>query len=492
MVWPSPHELEQQYNDEGVYCVRFWRNHKSYLVVVDDFIPCNHNGKPAFASFTGTASRFEIWSMLVEKAYAKLYGGYDMIVGGQELFCLQDLYGGLPSSYPYVFSLKRGNLIGLTNTTNHSVAMPLGLKAGHAYGLVKIAQLQIQGQLETVVQLRNVWSDASSDAAAAAGGVPWARGGADWKQCSLHQKQRVGYQLADDGTVWLTLATCLALFSTVLESRNVYQFPSVDPRNVDAVPLYVHVIANATDVVVHLEQPCRRANMQADYPCFVAPVVAAHAVVGRRKLDVAKDVIATGTFVSNRSCLVELSLPSEGTYAVIPATYAPFESAFQVVVASPVPLAVGFVSDDDIPVCSVCRQPLKGSYRTYTSPDGVVAEHVCQGRCADEYRSMHAPVCVDCRERIEVVAGRFSGRLFTLEDGTSCHAECMDNYRIRHADSCVHCHDAIVQIKVHAECMEAYQLSIAKKCHECGLAIVKGGRFDGRFYQLSGSDNQVL
>ncbi|RQM20357.1 hypothetical protein B5M09_003936 [Aphanomyces astaci] len=305
--------------------------------------------------------------MLVEKAYAKLYGGYDMIVGGQELFCLQDLYGGLPSSYPYVFSLKRGNLIGLTNTTNHSVAMPLGLKAGHAYGLVKIAQLQVQGQLETVVQLRNVWSDASSDAAAA--GVPWARGGADWKQCSLHQKQRVGYQLADDGT-----------------------------------------------------QPCRRANMQADYPCFVAPVVAAHAVVGRRKLDVAKDVIATGTFVSNRSCLVELSLPSEGTYAVIPATYAPFESAFQVVVVSPVPLAVGFVSDDDIPVCSVCRQPLKGSYRTYTSPYELV----------------------------------------------------------------------ILVRTLHAECMEAYQLSIAKKCHECGLAIVKGGRFDGRFYQLSGSENQVL
>ncbi|ETV71659.1 hypothetical protein, variant 1 [Aphanomyces astaci] len=423
MVWPSPHELEQQYNDEGVYCVRFWRNHKSYLVVVDDYIPCNHNGKPAFASFTGTASRFEIWSMLVEKAYAKLYGGYDMIVGGQELFCLQDLYGGLPSSYPtsnlqanasarLSQSLKRGNLIGLTNTTNHSVAMPLGLKAGHAYGLVKIAQLQVQGQLETVVQLRNVWSDASSDAAAA--GVPWARGGADWKQCSLHQKQRVGYQLADDGTVWLTLATCLALFSTVLESRNVYQFPSVDPRDVDAVPLYVHVIASgwkgvtcggreaihlnpqfqfttadATDVVVHVEQPCRRANMQADYPCFVAPVVAAHAVVGRRKLDVAKDVIATGTFVSNRSCLVELSLPSEGTYAVIPATYAPFESAFQVVVVSPVPLAVGFVSDDDIPVCSVCRQPLKGSYRTYTSPyELVILVRTCASSARNGWMAM--------------------------------------------------------------------------------------------------------
>ncbi|RHZ32883.1 hypothetical protein DYB37_012823 [Aphanomyces astaci] len=289
--------------------------------------------------------------MLVEKAYAKLYGGYDMIVGGQELFCLQDLYGGLPSSYPYVFSLKRGNLIGLTNTTNHSVAMPLGLKAGHAYGLVKIVQLQVQGQLETVVQLRNVWSDASSDAVAAAAGVPWARGGADWKQCSLHQKQRVGYQLANDGTVWLTLATCLALFSTVLESRNVYQFPSVDPRD----------------------------------------------------LDVAKDVIATGTFVSNRSCLVELSLPSEGTYAVIPATYAPFESAFQVVVASPVPLAVGFVSDDDIPV---------------------------HFECWEAFQASAAPKCRHCREPILKIEPKFDGRFYDLNDGSGkVHFECWDAFR---------------------------------------------------------------
>ncbi|ETW01503.1 hypothetical protein H310_06168 [Aphanomyces invadans] len=544
MAWPAPHELEQQYNDEGVYCVRFWRNHKSYLVVVDDYIPCGHNGKPVFASFTGSISRFEIWSMIVEKAYAKLYGGYDVIVGGQDVFALQDLFGGLPSSFPTTElggtddnaaftrlsqALQRGNLVGFINTGHHTTTMPLGLKSGHTYGLVKLVQVLAQGRLHTVVQLRNVWADVS-DPASMAGGVPWARGGAEWKQCSLDQKQRAGYQLADDGTVWLDLPTVVASFSTVLESKNVYQFPSTVPSEIDTVPLFVHVISSAwkgltcggreaihlnpqfqftcaesTALLVHLEQPCRRVNMQADYPCYVSPVVVGHADVGHRKLDIAKDVIATGTFVSNRSCLVEVPLRSAGTIAIVPATYVPFETTFQLVVVSTLPLAIGFVSDHDIPVCCVCRHPLQGSYRTYTSSNGV-AEHVCQGACADQYRSAHAPVCVECHERIEVVAGRFSGRLFALPDGTSCHAECMDSYRMRHAESCAHCHYAIVKIegkfdgkffalddgkKVHAECMEAYQVSIAKPCRHCGLPIVKGGRFDGRFYQLAASEDQV-
>ncbi|KAF0709618.1 Aste57867_5843 [Aphanomyces stellatus] len=580
-AWPAPHELEQQYNDEGVYCVRFWRNHKSYLVVVDDYIPCSTNGKPVFASFTGSISRFEIWSMLVEKAYAKLHGGYDAIVGGQDIFCLQDLFGGLPSSFPCVFnlcvvqcafdvlsvdrvtdlgaganeqaavarltqSLRRGNLIGLNNS-NHTVAMPLGLKSGHTYGLVKLVQLTVHGQVQTLVQLRNTWADAVAPVDAAA--MPWARGGSDWKQCSLDQKQRVGYQLADDGTVWMSLTTCLAFFTTIFESKNVYQFPSTVAGEIDAVPLYVHVVASewkgltcggreavhlnpqfqfttggattmmplessranaveTTGLLVHLEQPCRRTNMQLDYPCFVAPVVVGHATIGQRKLDIAKDVMATGTFISNRSCLVDVvGGAPPGTFAVIPATYAPFPSTFQLVVVSTLPLVIGFVSDQDIPVCCVCRNALKGTYRTYTSSDGTTADHVCQGACADQYRSMHAPVCVECRERIEVVAGRFSGKMFTLDDGTSCHAECMDNYRMRNAESCVHCQYAIVKIegkfdgkyfalddgakKVHAECMEAYQLSIAKKCKHCGDAIVKGGRFDGRFYQLADSVDQV-
>ncbi|CAK4656913.1 hypothetical protein LEN26_015142 [Aphanomyces euteiches] len=543
-AWPAPYELEQQYNDEGVYCVRLWRNHKSYLVIVDDYIPCSTNGKPVFASFTGSVSRFEIWSMLVEKAYAKLYGGYDAIVGGQDVFCLQDLFGGLPSSFPVSDiagngdettaynrlkqSLQRGNLLGLTNY-NHAVNVPLGLKAGHTYGVVKVVQVRAQGQLHTLVQLCNTWADAITSPTDFAS-VPWAKGSSEWKEWSLNQKNQVGYQQADDGTVWLPLSACLAFFSTVLESKNVYQFPSIVPGELDTIPLYLHIITSewkgltcggreaihlnpqfqfttgdTTNLLIHLEQPCRRINMQLDYPCYVSPVVVAHGAIGQRKLDIAKDVVATGTFISNRSCLLEVGNAVSDTYVVIPATYAPYQSTFQLVVASTLPLAIGFISDQDIPVCCVCKNPLQGTYRTYTSPDGV-AENVCKGACSDQYRSMHAPVCVECGERVEVVAGLFSGRMYTLDDGTSCHAECMDSYRMRNAESCAHCQYAIVKIegkfdgkyfaldsgaKVHAECMESYQLSIAKKCRHCGLAIIKGGRFDGRFYQLANSEDQV-
>ena len=54
---------EQVYNWEGVYAVRFWRGGKFRVVMIDDFIPCNENGKPAFASSAAVDGKVEIWTM---------------------------------------------------------------------------------------------------------------------------------------------------------------------------------------------------------------------------------------------------------------------------------------------------------------------------------------------------------------------------------------------------------------------------------------------
>jgi len=162
-------ENEQQYNEEGIYCVRFWRNNRSILVIVDDYIPCSQYGKPIFGSFTGSDSRFEIWSMLVEKAFAKLHGGYDAIVGGQEAYCLQDLYGGIPSSFKMQDcqnessawdrisqALEIGNLLGACNDTVDT-EMPEGLRKAHTYGIIKLAEIEFQGSIVRLVHLRNSW-----------------------------------------------------------------------------------------------------------------------------------------------------------------------------------------------------------------------------------------------------------------------------------------------------------------------------------------------
>jgi len=63
--------------------------------VVDDFMPFNKMGSPLF---TRGGDKNELWSMLLEKAYAKIHGGYDFIIGGDIEYALRDLTGGIASA----------------------------------------------------------------------------------------------------------------------------------------------------------------------------------------------------------------------------------------------------------------------------------------------------------------------------------------------------------------------------------------------------------
>ncbi len=47
-------------------------------VVVDDFVPVDRYGEPLFAK---PAAGREVWVMILEKCWAKLYGSYEAIVG---------------------------------------------------------------------------------------------------------------------------------------------------------------------------------------------------------------------------------------------------------------------------------------------------------------------------------------------------------------------------------------------------------------------------
>ncbi len=48
-------------------------------VVIDDFFPVNQRGDPLFAK---PAGKREIWVMVLQKIWAKLFGSYANIVGG--------------------------------------------------------------------------------------------------------------------------------------------------------------------------------------------------------------------------------------------------------------------------------------------------------------------------------------------------------------------------------------------------------------------------
>ncbi|KAG6574594.1 calpain-like protein [Phytophthora cinnamomi] len=542
---------EQQYNEEGVYAVRFWRNNRSRVVVVDDYIPCSQYGKPVFGSFTGSNGKFEIWSLLVEKAYAKLHGGYEAVVGGQEGYCLQDLYGGVPARYKLQekcpseevawqtisSALQAGSLLGCSNE-DMAAELPTGLRKTDTYGIMKLVELDYQGEPTRLVQLRNSWGIGTHQQPEKWKGS-WSNEDPKWHTFSRMQKVECGFQFREDHTYWMDFSAFYCFFTTVIESRNLYNFRSLpDGIGNPVTPnLSIHIVsgewngitsggrdamhlnpqvqlfspaANGCNLIVHLEQPSRRMKMETEYTSYIAPVVVKNGERQQRKIDLSQDVVATGTFISNRSCVLEIPLmPAEGgkPFVIIPATYdghLPYQLGFSMTLFTSKPTAVVPVSDTgSLPVCCICQKALSGTFRTFTHEQNGQrkVDRVCQGACVDAYRERNTPVCVDCHQRIEVVDGRFSGRMFTLPDGSSVHAECIDAYQIRTSEKCIHCGHAIAAIpgqfdgkyyqvnggKCHGECMEAYQMATAQRCVHCSEPVIKiAGRFDGRFYKIEG------
>jgi calpain-15 len=75
-------------NKNGIYKMNLTKNGVKVIVTVDDFIPCR-NGKPAFTRANGS----ELWVLLLEKAFAKLHGSYERIIGGAAHETMRDISG---------------------------------------------------------------------------------------------------------------------------------------------------------------------------------------------------------------------------------------------------------------------------------------------------------------------------------------------------------------------------------------------------------------
>jgi len=81
--------VTKDFNEQGVYELNLSKNGEWCRVVVDDYFPCYPNGGPMFSRSNGN----ELWVLLLEKAYAKLHGGYKAIAGGLPFEAMMDLTG---------------------------------------------------------------------------------------------------------------------------------------------------------------------------------------------------------------------------------------------------------------------------------------------------------------------------------------------------------------------------------------------------------------
>jgi hypothetical protein len=221
VVATRPEYLDQlivtkEVNPAGVYAVRFWSGSKWQEVLLDDYFPVQagmawrpqsfaskakkivrsepptaaqvkdvseEDANPAKGSFfvpvsVDTLHGQELWPMLLEKAYAKIYGSYAALDGGDVLNALADIVPGSSTSTicmtdeDVIETMKSGvlwrkikgyndagYLMGAGSPTGSDKDISeKGIAQGHAYSILRVATLKDKaGKQEHIVCLRNPW-----------------------------------------------------------------------------------------------------------------------------------------------------------------------------------------------------------------------------------------------------------------------------------------------------------------------------------------------
>ena len=142
-------------------------------MVVDDWIPCESPGKPAFAT---SKKQNELWVSILEKAYAKLHGSYEALEGGLVQDALVDLTGGAGEEIDMrspqaqidlasgrlwsqlLYFKQEGFLLGAGSPSGSDVHISSsGIVQGHAYSILQVcsfvSDLPANCQLFTILLL---------------------------------------------------------------------------------------------------------------------------------------------------------------------------------------------------------------------------------------------------------------------------------------------------------------------------------------------------
>lgn len=150
-------------NGEGIFGVNMTKNGEKVQVVVDSYIPCR-DGEFIFSSANGN----ELWVIILEKAWAKLHGSYERIIGGQSHQTLRDLTGAPAFEHltteddiwDRVLDADQRNYIMAAGVPdgNEEKHKELGLVVGHAYGLIAATTVTDKsGGRVNILKLRNPW-----------------------------------------------------------------------------------------------------------------------------------------------------------------------------------------------------------------------------------------------------------------------------------------------------------------------------------------------
>lgn len=241
------------------------------VVVVDDYFPCTKLGrKPIFARPKG----HEIWSMLLEKAWAKINGGYVNTVAGMASEVIECL-----TNFPYeynqtvhalnsdeakeelwnkILEASQNEYIMTTALPPREGAEKIGLVAGHEYTLQKGIEFIDNNKKIRLVRIRNPWGSMNYKG-------KWGKNDSSWTD---KLKEAFDYKgtYDDDGEFFMEYDSFVNFFADVdickIEDRIVLKQEKIrlgDKKGPRVYEIHVH---EKTDLDITLFKPYYRFNRQ--------------------------------------------------------------------------------------------------------------------------------------------------------------------------------------------------------------------------------------
>lgn len=176
--------LINEYNKKGLYVVALCLNGLWEIVILDPRVPCKP--KSGTIAFNRSLDR-ELWVILLEKAWAKVHGGYMNIASGLTREALRDLTGASAKTFftkrnreqlweklmeanhlKFIMTAGTDNL----NNGSDSYIDKVGIAGSHAYTLIDVYEVALEEdgwrkveigedknglKIERLLKLRNPW-----------------------------------------------------------------------------------------------------------------------------------------------------------------------------------------------------------------------------------------------------------------------------------------------------------------------------------------------
>uniref|UniRef100_A0A023FKC9 Putative calpain-b n=1 Tax=Amblyomma cajennense TaxID=34607 RepID=A0A023FKC9_AMBCJ len=203
-------------NYAGIFHFRLWRFNRWIDVPVDDRLPVNE--EDGSLVFMTSSTDGEFWSALLEKAYAKLHGGYAALEGGSGVEALTTFTGGLteqlvltrPSKGFFRVlqrTLDRDSLVTCSITDKDKGVK--GLSALHEYSITGATTVLVEeGREVNLIRLRNPWGSGEWSG-------PWSDKSDKWEKISEKTRQELELVVSDDGEFWISESPFLKHFNLV-------------------------------------------------------------------------------------------------------------------------------------------------------------------------------------------------------------------------------------------------------------------------------------